>query len=216
MPARLKSLLCQLAITAALALAALRAQAADFDFYVLTLSWSPSWCAANDRGGRTAQCDGRRKYTFIAHGLWPQSRRGWPADCQSDEPDRVPEKLARDYYDILPSAGLAGHEWRKHGTCSGLTQDLYFRTLRRAHQVVAIPPVLFDGSIDRRLGTDQIEQSFMRANPGLDAGDIAVTCNGGRLEEIRICMTKGLAFTTCPEVDRRSCRHKIVTIPAIP
>ena len=44
------------------------ADARDFDFYVLSLSWSPSWCAANDRGGATPQCDGRRAYTFIAHG----------------------------------------------------------------------------------------------------------------------------------------------------
>jgi ribonuclease T2 len=138
--------------------------AGEFDFYVLALSWSPSWCATNDRDGRSPQCNGRRPYTFIAHGLWPQNERSWPEDCPSTEPDRVPDALARSMADIIPSAGLAGHEWRKHGTCSGLTQPIYFRTLRAAFQKIKLPPVIFDGRIDRRLATDDIEKLMIRAN----------------------------------------------------
>lgn len=191
------------------------AQADNFDYYVLSLSWSPSWCGAHDRSGRTAQCNSRKRYAFIAHGLWPQRNRGWLEDCASDEPDRVPESLARGYFDILPSVGLAGHEWRKHGTCSGLSQDSYFRTLRRAYETIIVPPVVFNGALDRRLGTDQIEQLFMTSNPGMTRDAISVACEGNQLSEIRICMTKSLGFTSCPDVDRRSCRQKIVTVPAI-
>src|SRR5215212_5317363 len=48
----------------------------EFDFYVLSLSWSPSFCdAASERGnsGRNqqAQCGGR-PFSFVVHGLWPQ------------------------------------------------------------------------------------------------------------------------------------------------
>jgi len=204
-----------IALGACMPLAGTRAEAADFDFYVLALSWSPSWCDANDRGGRTSQCNGRRNYAFIAHGLWPQSNRGWLEDCESGEPDRVPDALARSYFDIIPSAGLAGHEWRKHGTCSGLSQDMYFRTLRRAYSAVAIPPVVFNGALDRRLSTEQIEQLFMRANPGLSENAIAVMCEDNNLSEIRICMTKGLGFIPCPDVDRRSCRQRTIGLPAI-
>ena len=46
-----------------------------FDFYVLALSWSPSFCeAAKERApDRTpqAQCSSR-PYHFVVHGLWPQ------------------------------------------------------------------------------------------------------------------------------------------------
>src|SRR6476469_4564070 len=49
--------------------------AGQFDFYVLSLSWSPSFCAtAAERGngrGPTPQC-GPRHYSFVVHGLWPQ------------------------------------------------------------------------------------------------------------------------------------------------
>lgn len=192
------------------------AQARDFDFYVLSLSWSPSWCAANDRDGSTTQCNGRRPYTFIAHGLWPQYERGWPEYCPSREPERVPQSLAGTLYDIIPSAGLAGHEWRKHGTCSGLTQRAYFEAVRAAYRKVRLPPVVFDGRMQRRLAVDEIEALFIRANPGLRRDGISVGCDGGPLSEIRICMTKSLAFRACEEVDRKSCRARIVTLPALP
>src|ERR1700712_5920775 len=57
----------------------------EFDFYVLSLSWSPSFCeAASERGnsGRSqAQCGGR-PFSFVVHGLWPQYERGFPEYCQ--------------------------------------------------------------------------------------------------------------------------------------
>ena len=54
----------------------------EFDFYVLSLSWSPSFCeAASERGrsGRSqdVQCGGR-PFSFVVHGLWPQYERGFP------------------------------------------------------------------------------------------------------------------------------------------
>lgn len=192
------------------------ASADDFDFYVLSLSWSPSWCAANDRDGSSAQCDGRRAYTFIAHGLWPQNERGWPEYCSSREPERVPQSLASTLYDIIPSAGLAGHEWRKHGTCSGLNQMVYFDTLRAAYKKIKLPPTIFDGRIPRKLGVDDIETLMSRANPGLKSDGIAVSCEGGQLSEIRICMTKSLSFRACAELDRNACRARIVSVPALP
>ncbi|MCB1444252.1 MAG: ribonuclease [Rhizobiaceae bacterium] len=192
------------------------ADARDFDFYVLSLSWSPSWCAANDRGGATPQCDGRRAYTFIAHGLWPQYERGWPEYCPSNEPERVPRALAGTLYDIIPSAGLAGHEWRKHGSCSGLSQRAYFETVRAAYRKVRLPPGVFDGRIARRLATDEIETLLTRANPGLDRSGIAIGCENGRLTEIRICMTKSLTFRACEEIDRKTCRMRMINLPALP
>jgi ribonuclease T2 len=193
-----------------------RAMAADFDFYVLSLSWSPSWCAANDRNGRTAQCNSRRSYSFIVHGLWPQNERTWPEDCASSEPDRVPERLLRNYFDLIPSAGLAGHEWRKHGTCSGLSQARYFGMIRAAYLRVKIPPLVFNGAIDRRLASDDIEKLFMTANPGLPRDGISLSCASGQLSEVRICMTKSLDFRACAQVDRNACRQRILSIPAIP
>ena len=190
-------------------------RAADFDYYVLSLSWSPTWCAANDRDGRTPQCDGKRRYGLVVHGFWPQNERGWPEDCRSSEPDRVPTSLLRSYFDIIPSAGLAGHEWRKHGTCSGLNQQRYFAQLRAAYAKVQKPPVIFNGSIDRRLRTGDIEDLLTSFNPGLPRNGISVICDQNQLAEIRICMTKSLDFRACSQDERPSCRQQIVTLPSI-
>lgn len=185
-----------------------------FDFYVLSLSWSPTWCAQNDRAGRTAQCNGDRDYRFIVHGLWPQNERGFPAFCPSREGDRVPDALGRGLFDIIPSMGLIGHQWRKHGTCSGLGQRDYFTVLRAARERVRIPSTIDDADARRRLSPAAIETALVAANPGMSAQGVAVTCGDERLDEIRICFTRDLAFRACPDVDRGGCRARDLTIPA--
>ncbi|HSX74729.1 MAG TPA: ribonuclease T(2) [Shinella sp.] len=186
-----------------------------FDFYVLSLSWSPTWCAGNDADGRTQQCRRGEDNGFIVHGLWPQNERGYPEFCPTRQPDRVPESLGRTVLDIIPSMGLIGHQWRKHGSCSGLGQKDYFAVTRAAFERVAIPAALTPQRGGSRLSPDAVEAAFIAANPGLDRKGIAVTCEGGRLEEVRICMTADLSFRTCPAVDRAGCRAKSIDQPPI-
>lgn len=184
-----------------------------FDFYVLSLSWSPTWCEDNDAGGRTQQCRRGENNGFIVHGLWPQNERGYPEYCPTRESDRVPESLGRTVLDIIPSMGLIGHQWRKHGSCSGLSQTDYFAVTRAAFERVRIPAEAGRGG--GRLSPDKVESAFIAANPGLDPKGIAVTCEDGRLEEVRICMTADLAFRTCPAVDRAACRAPSIEQPPI-
>lgn len=186
-----------------------------FDFYVLSLSWSPTWCADNDTDGKTQQCRKGGDYGFIVHGLWPQNERGYPEYCPTRESDRVPEGLGRTVLDIIPSMGLIGHQWRKHGSCSGLTQKDYFTVIRAAWDRVRIPAELAPQRGGARLSPGTAEESFIAANPSLGRKGIAVTCEGGRLEEVRICMTPDLSFRACPEVDRAGCRAKSIEQPPI-
>ncbi|WP_275790223.1 ribonuclease T2 family protein [Pararhizobium gei] len=182
-----------------------------FDFYVLSLSWSPTWCLANDASGRSRQC--RDDRGFIVHGLWPQNERGYPEFCRTREPDRVPEALGESLFDIMPSMGLIGHEWRKHGSCSGLSQQDYFAVLRAASDKVRIPPAMKQTTAQRNSPQD-IEASFVAANAKLRSGAIAVTCDTGRVDEVRICLDKGLDFRPCPEIDRGGCRAESLQLPA--
>ena len=184
-----------------------------FDFYVLSLSWSPTWCADNDAAGRTQQCRRGADNGFIVHGLWPQNERGYPEYCRTRESDRVPEGLGRTVLDIIPSMGLVGHQWRKHGSCSGLSQKDYFAVTRAAFERIRIPADLGDGG--KRVAPEGVEKAFIAANPGLAAGGMAVTCADGQLEEVRICMDAGLSFRACPAVDRAACRAKSIEQPPI-
>jgi ribonuclease T2 len=175
----------------------------DFDFYVLSLSWSPTWCGTTPAGDDAAQCDLRRR--FILHGLWPQYERGYPEDCA--EGGRLPNALVRSMLDITPDRGLVRYEWRKHGTCTGLSPRAYFGMARAAYQRVQVPAL--GGSASAR----EVEEAFIAENPGLSAEGMAISCQDGLLDEVRICLTKELDFRACPEVDGRGCRAKRVRIP---
>lgn len=187
-----------------------------FDFYVLSLSWSPSWCLENDPSGRSMQCDPDNNHGFIVHGLWPQNERGYPEFCRTRESDRVPEALGRTLFDIMPSMGLIGHQWRKHGSCSGLSQRDYFAVLRTARERFVIPPALQSVASDQKTNAAQIETALTSANPGLRADALAVICSSGRVDEVRICFNKDLSFRACGEIDRGGCKAKNLNLPATP
>lgn len=187
-----------------------------FDFYVLSLAWSPTYCEEEGTQASRRQCASGRGFAFIVHGLWPQFERGYPEFCASPEPERVPDALVAEALDIIPSAGLVGHQWRKHGTCTGLDQEAYLQATREAFGRIAIPHALSSANAARQVDPTAVESAFIEANRGLTPSAIAVTCADGRLDEVRICMTKELAFRSCPEVDQRSCRAGKVAVPAAP
>lgn len=196
--------------------AAAAARGSGFDFYVLSLAWSPSYCKIEGEQADRRQCGRDRDLAFVVHGLWPQFERGYPKECRSDEPGRVPDDLADRMLDLMPSRGLVGHEWRTHGTCTGLSQTDYFAATRAAYRRVALPESLSDAGRASRLAPGAIEQAFVDANPGMTADGIAVTCDGGMLDEVRICLTRELGFRSCPQIDRNACRAGSLSLPAAP
>ncbi|WP_245350376.1 ribonuclease T2 [Bradyrhizobium sp. UFLA03-84] len=190
----------------------------EFDFYVLSLSWSPSFCeAASERGnngrGTQAQCGGR-PYSFVVHGLWPQYERGFPEYCQRPSP-RLARNIMTSMLDLMPAPGLIYNEWDKHGTCSGLDERAYFEAIRKARAAVKIPEEFLQLSEPKTIAPDELETTFIKANPGLSNSAISVTCNSGRLSEVRICMSKDLQFRACEEIDRRACRRDQVVMPPV-
>jgi ribonuclease T2 len=187
-----------------------------FDFYVLSLSWSPSFCAANaDRGFQRSdpQC-GPRPFSFVVHGMWPQYERGFPEFCQVPSP-RLNRNIVSSMLDLMPSPRLVFHEWDRHGTCSGLSAGAFFDNVRKARAVVKIPPQYMDLRSALTVTPDEVEDAFVKANPGLTRDGIAVTCGGRRLDEVRICLSRDLQFRDCGETNRRSCRRDRLVMPPV-
>src|ERR1700734_904558 len=187
------------AITAAFLLEALLpAPAQDqgtpgqFDFYVLSLSWSPSFCAAaaERHGGQASgmQC-GARPYSFVVHGLWPQYEKGFPENCQQPSP-RLYRGIVSSMLDLMPAPHLIFNEWDKHGTCSGLAPRAYFETVRKARAVVKIPPEYINLQELLSVAPAAVEEAFRTANPGLSANSMAIGCDKKRLTEVRVCLSK--------------------------
>ena len=185
-----------------------------FDFYVLSLSWSPSYC--RDKGGErdAEQCRSGRPYGFIVHGLWPQFEQGYPSKCVANPP-RIDDRLIRGMLDITPSFRLVIHEWRTHGTCSGLEPEAYFDTVRRAFAKVSIPPEFRQSDRPRQMAAVEVENAFVRENSGLSRDMVAVDCRGNLLREVRVCLDRDLAFRACPEVDRKACRSGRIEVPPV-
>ena len=189
-----------------------RTEPGDFDFYVLALSWSPTYCAGE--GGRRdeGQCAPGRGLGFVLHGLWPQYARGYPETCGASP--RPPTRQALDVAgQVYPSEGLARYEWRKHGTCSGLDPAAYFAAARDARLAVTIPDGLKTGG--QTLAPVEVARQFVAANRGLRPDMMAVACARGRLTEVRVCFSKDLrGFTPCPEVARANCRAPEIALDA--
>lgn len=185
-----------------------------FDYYLLALSWSPSYCLTDATARDRLQCGGA-PHAFIVHGLWPQNERGYPEDCPTDSP-RVPDALVDEMLDIMPSRGLVGHQWRQHGACTGLSQEDYFAQVRAAFEAVAQPARFTEMDREANLPPRDVMQDFLRANKGLTPDAIVVTCDGALLDEVRICMDKQLRFRPCgPQSTRSSCRRDSVSIPPV-
>jgi ribonuclease T2 len=191
-------------------------QAGQFDFYVLALSWSPSFCEAAQERGRVAsseQC-GERPYAFVVHGLWPQYERGFPEYCQVPAP-RLDRGIVSSMLDLMPSPRLIFRQWDKHGTCAGFTARSYFDQVRKARAVVKIPPDYLELKTPREVAPVEIEEAFIKANPDLPPGAISVTCDSKRVSEVRICMTKEMQFRDCAELERRSCQRPTLAMPSV-
>lgn len=176
----------------------LRAQdrAGEFDYYVMALSWSANWCAIEGDARSSPQCDESADFDWILHGLWPQYDTGFPAGCPTSM--RPPSRSdTAAMADIMGSSGLAWHQWRKHGVCSGLTSDDYFALSRLAFEKIARPEVL--RRLDRRvtLPATLIEEAFIADNPDLSADQVTITCRAGYIQEARICLTRDLEFRDC-------------------
>jgi ribonuclease T2 len=182
-------------------------KAGDFDYYVMSLSWSATWCALEGDAREDPQCDPGRDLTFVLHGLWPQYEDGWPSYCRTVERDPTRTETAA-MADIMGGAGLAFYQWKKHGRCSGLSARDYYRTARQAFARVTIPDLFAQVDRPLTLPATVIEDAFLEANPDLSREEITITCADGLIQEARICLTPDLEFRRCGDDVIRDCRLK--------
>jgi ribonuclease T2 len=182
-------------------------KAGTFDYYVLSLSWSPNWCALTGDAQGSDQCEQRHDHGWILHGLWPQFHRGFPSYCQTAE--RAPSRgMTTDMADIMGTPGLAWHQWKKHGACSGLSAADYFALSRLAYGQVTRPTVFRKLDKTVKLPASVIEDAFLKANPDWEPDMLTITCNDGHIQEARLCLSRDLTPVPCGQDVVRDCRMK--------
>lgn len=175
----------------------------NFDYYLLNLSWSPEFCHSHPSA---VECS--EHAAFVLHGLWPQRKSGgYTENCSEAPGPRDPAQ----YSDLYPDSGLLQHEWRAHGTCSGLSPDVFFSLAREAVHSVRIPTELT--SLDRQVSMPprEIVDLFTRANPSIAADSLSISCGNNYLTAVEVCLSKSLEPIACGPI--RTCRANMVRIP---
>ncbi|MEM1079713.1 MAG: ribonuclease T2 [Pseudomonadota bacterium] len=179
--------------------------AGEFDYYVLALSWSPNWCVREGDARDAPECAPGEARGWTLHGLWPQYDRGWPSYCRTTARDPS-RRMTGAMTDIMGSSGLAWHQWKKHGRCSGLSAEAYFAASRAAFGQITRPEILRKLDREVALPAAVIEEAFLRENPSLQPEMITITCRDRRIQEARICLTRDLSLRRCGEDVLRECQ----------
>jgi ribonuclease T2 len=183
-------------------------QPGKFDYYLLTLSWSPEYCHSHPTD---TECSGAKHYGFVVHGLWPEFQNGGgPENCSNAPGLANPATML----DIMPDLGLIQHEWTTHGTCSGLSATDYFNLIRKAFTSLRIPAQFAAPTTQLVMSPLQVKQSFEQLNANWKDVDIMINCTGNYLQELEFCLTKNLGAMACSAP--RDCNARTIRIPPVP
>jgi ribonuclease T2 len=196
----------------------------SFDFYVLSMSYQPEFCYQHRHDGFDG-CEDPMDFwkgSLTLHGLWPERNDGtYPSSCSTEKFNhQTVNDIGRTRFDTYwpnvkasssPSSNAYysfwEHEWTKHGTCSGLTQDAYFNsTLNHFLETPTIVRENYGSTISK---TDLMDAY---------GGDVVLVCSAGKfLSEVRTCVGKNSKDGTAsksidciPEVEQEgSCGDEI-------
>lgn len=176
-----------------------------FDYYVLSLSWSPEFCHGHPSKPECAS----GKFGFVVHGLWPQYENGYPENCSTAAGPSDPSGMA----DIMPDPSLVAHEWTTHGTCSGLDAEAYFKLVRQAYESLKIPARLASPGSMFTITPLELKNEFAAANPRLKPEDMAISCGNNYLTGVSACLDKQLQPRACEGL--RDCRANVIKVPPV-
>ncbi len=189
-----------------------------FDYYVLSLSWSPTYCSSRNGQRDRGQCGTGRRFAFVVHGLWPQYTRGWPQYCKTNQ-RWIGRGQIKRMLDIMPSKRLIIHEWKKHGTCARLGQKAYFKLTRQLFDKILTPARYLSPQKPVLITPEKLVSDFLKTNRGLKASSLSVQCgnsrNQARLSELRICFSKSGKFIACSQNEQRRCQAQTLILPPV-
>lgn len=184
---------------------------ASFDYYLLTLSWAPQFCASNASARTSDECNPNKHMGLVVHGLWPQYNNGkWPQDCASSPP--VASATVTHMLPIMPGSSLIQHEWAKHGTCSGLSVDDYFAAIEKLYNELQVPDDFKQPSSSSMANPSGIEQKFAAAN-NAPATAFRVSCPQNKFSAVEICLSKDLKYKACPNTVKDCRAHQVSVLP---
>lgn len=163
----------------------------NHDSYVLALTWQAGFCEHFNYSGSKPECDdlnsGKLSITNLTiHGLWPNKASCGInyGNCASsglslnkETVKKISPWMPNWYY----SSEFGQHEWNKHGSCQGLSDDEYFLLAQklaekfdaselgmfiRANMGKHIPVVNMQSRLVSALGADVVRKIELRCVDG--------------------------------------------------
>ena len=183
---------------------------AKFDYYLLSLSWAPNFCASHPND-HSSECQLGGHTAFVLHGLWPQANNGQPPmSCTPASP--VAKSIVDHVLNFMHTPRLIQHEWAKHGTCSGLSAQDYFAKVEHAFKSVKVPNQYPNLNHQQSFGISDIEESFADLNQA-PKNAFRLSCHGGDLVGLEVCLSKDLEYHACTASVRECPANQVAMRP---
>ena len=172
---------------------------------LLALSWQNAFCETH-RNKRECKKNAPKRYTdtaFGLHGLWPQPRSNIYCGVSAKDKkfdknhqwNRLPKlnlspSTIKELKEVMAGydSNLHRHEWIKHGTCSNLSADEYYKKAISLTKSINNSQVgqLFKKNIGKVIKLKDI-QFKMNRSFGIGSGKrLELRCRGGLITELWI------------------------------
>ena len=189
-----------------------KAKTPSFSYYMLVLSYGPDFCSEPGGDKDPAECGAGKKVGFVVHGMWPQGEtsRG-PENCGGSP---VSAAIIDATLAYIPTASLIQHEWKTHGTCSGLSAADYFAAIRKARDSVKLPDDLNQPAQKLQSSRAEVESKVAAANPSFPATAFRTSCyKDAELQEVRVCLNKDLSPRACGQSAGECTKSSVTMLP---
>ncbi|WVY95908.1 hypothetical protein V8G54_028059 [Vigna mungo] len=183
--------------------------AVGFQYWKMAQNWPRGFCKYN-----TCDASKTKPLKFTIHGLWPSDYgKQQPEFCSVNNRSSVNltkelvVKLNQDWpsYDALTNTEFWSHEWRKHGSCSLLSQIDYFKLALEIYAKNDIQQILGNSNISSG-NTYEVNKIIMAIRISRIGVQPQLICQNGDLIDIRLCLNNNPIpqYINCPP-SRLSC-----------
>jgi ribonuclease T2 len=165
-------------------------------FYLLSLNWTPQWCAEGGVGASAREMECGQPFGFTLHGLWPNgAAKPYPRYCRPV--GGLDPAMVRHMFCRTPSPVLLQHEWQAHGACGFADPRAYFGKATELFDALKLPRI--ETIAPARLTAGAVRSAFVAANPRLQPRDLFIqTARDGALAEVRLCYDLAYRPAACP------------------
>lgn len=181
--------------------------------YTLVINLTPAVCATNPELRRLRQC--QEGFSLTVSQLQPeppppQAERG----C-AQEPARLSPLQARVVERIMPDEQLRNDAWRTSGSCTGMSANVYFRTITNYAGRLKVPPE-FNADQAVVMRKEQLVRQLVDLNAGLKPNGLQLNCvknpkfRQPMLTEIRVCYSPNGGYIDCPVSVVSNCPDRFV------